>query len=68
MKKYIFLFLLSICFLPSQAQDIEMADTFYSEGKVYVVVGVLLIILTGIFFYLFATERKLNRLEKELKK
>ena len=31
-------------------------------------IGVVLIVLVGIFSYLFATERKLNRLEKELKK
>ena len=48
---------------------VEMADNFFnSNGKIYVVIGVVLIVLLGIFSYLFVTERKLNRLEKELKK
>jgi CcmD family protein len=53
----------------AQQTAVEMADNFFnSNGKIYVVIGVVLIVLVGIFGYLFATERKLNRLEKELKK
>ena len=53
----------------AQQTAVEMADNFFnSNGKLYVVIGVVLIVLVGIFGYLFATERKLNRLEKELKK
>lgn len=51
----------------SKAQEIEMADNFRGEGKIYVVVAVILIILFGIFFYLLRVEKKVNRLEKELK-
>ena len=59
----------TICFV--QAQDSlrnekpQMADAMRSNGKIYVVVAVLLIILAGLFLYLFQTDRKLTRLEQK---
>jgi hypothetical protein len=56
-----------------QAQDSlsnekpQMADAMRSNGKIYVVVAVLLIILAGLFLYLFQTDRKLTRLEQKNK-
>lgn len=50
------------------AQDIEMADKMRQDGKIYVVVAVVLVILIGFFFYLFRIEKKLNDLENRLKK
>ena len=52
------------------AQDAEMADTFRSEGKIYVVVAIILIVLAGLVTYLFILDRKMTRLERmiELKK
>jgi CcmD family protein len=47
--------------------QVPMADTFRSEGKIYVVVAVILIILFGMFFYLFRLDKKINKLEEELK-
>lgn len=47
-------------------QQIEMADTMRSEGKIYVVVAVLLLILAGFLFYLFLMDRKISRLEKKI--
>ena len=44
--------------------QVEMADAFRSDGKIYVVVLVALIILVGIFFYLFRIERKIKDLNK----
>ena len=44
-----------------------MEELFYSSGKIYVVIGVAAIILTGIFAYLFWMDRKVSRMEKELK-
>lgn len=49
----------------AQGQSVEMADTMRSNGKIYVVVAVLVIILAGILFYLINTERKLKKLEDE---
>jgi EamA domain-containing membrane protein RarD len=42
----------------------EMADLMRSNGKIYVVVGVCLIILTGLFLYVWGIDRKISRLEK----
>jgi CcmD family protein len=49
----------------AMAQQVEMADDFRGEGKIYVVVAVILVILIGIFFYLFRLERKIDKIEKE---
>ena len=47
--------------------EVEMADTFRKEGKIYVVLGVTLIILAGLFSYTVMTERKISRLERMVK-
>ena len=36
-------------------------------GKIFVVVAVLSVILIGIFVYLFVMDRKIGKLEKEMK-
>jgi CcmD family protein len=68
MKNKLLSFLFISIFLPliSNAQDIEMADSFRSEGKIYVVIAVMAIILAGIFVYLFTIGNKISRLEKKL--
>ena len=43
----------------------EMADIMRSNGKIYVVVAVVLIILLGLFAYVFMIDRKISKLEKE---
>lgn len=65
--KYLITFLLSIFSLMVKANEIEMADVMRSNGKIYVVVGVLLAILLGLILYLVSIDRKLSRLEKEVK-
>ncbi len=42
----------------------EMADVMRSNGKIYVVVAVCLLILIGLFLYVVSIDRKLSRLEK----
>ena len=44
--------------------QVEMADTFRSEGKIYTVIVIVLLILIGIFFYLYRIERKIEKIEK----
>jgi hypothetical protein len=44
----------------------EMADTMRSEGKIYVVVTILLIIFAGLITYLVMLDRKVSRIEKKL--
>lgn len=43
-----------------------MADVMRSEGKIYVVVAIILIILAGLIAYLFLLDRKLSRMEKRM--
>jgi uncharacterized membrane protein YcjF (UPF0283 family) len=49
----------------AQNNDVQMADTMRSNGKIYVVFVVALVILIGIILYLIRLDRKLTRLEKE---
>ena len=44
--------------------QVEMADTFRSDGKIYVVILVASIILIGIFLYLYRIEKKINDFNK----
>jgi hypothetical protein len=46
------------------SQQVEMADQMRANGKIYVVVGIILIVLTGFILYLFTQDRKLSRIEK----
>jgi CcmD family protein len=48
------------------AQPIEMADTLRSEGKIYVVVAILLVIFAGLIGYLYLLDRKITQIEKKL--
>lgn len=45
---------------------VEMADVMRSNGKIYVLVGVIGIIFAGIIIYLIGTDRKISKLEKNL--
>ncbi len=49
------------------AQDAQMADTMRSEGKIYVVVAIILVIFLGLIVFLLYTDRKISRLENRLK-
>ena len=48
------------------AQDAEMADVMRSEGKIYVVVAIILVILLGLVGFLIFTDRKVSTLEKRI--
>ena len=47
-----------------QNSEVEMADKFREDGKIYVVVAVLSVILGGLITYLVVIDRKTARLEK----
>jgi CcmD family protein len=73
MKKILCVFLLLLntaIALTAQTVEInntvEMADKFRADGKIFVVVAVVCVILLGIFAYIIKTERKIHRLEKEI--
>lgn len=67
MKKIIFalLLLLSSAQLFAQAEPVEMADALRSNGKIYVVVICIVIILLGLLAYLFALDKRLKKIEKK---
>jgi CcmD family protein len=52
--------------ISAKAQDAEMADTMRSNGKIYVVVAIVLVILLGLVVYLISLDRKVSNLEKRL--
>lgn len=54
-------------FITAQAQAVSMADTFRSEGKIYVVIGVIILIFAVLFAYLIYLDLRLKRIEKEEK-
>ena len=62
-----FMLLLISLFADAQQQDTEKGpinEFFRSNDKIYVIVGVLLIIFTGIIIFLISLERKISRLEQ----
>jgi len=63
-KLFLLLYLLPIITL---AQPTEMADGLRADGKIYVVVVVLLIIFAVLITYLIIIDRKISRLEKKVR-
>jgi len=70
MKKFaaltisIFLILLaSVLF--AQGEKTEIGELMRSNGRIYVVVAVMLTILAGLIFYLVRLDRKISRMERE---
>ena len=60
--------LLSVVSKAQTADKVEMADILHQNGKIYLVVLVLVTIFAGIIFLLLRVENKLNRLEKKEEK
>lgn len=67
MKQISSTLLVLFLFITAQAQTVSMADTFRSEGKIYVVIGVILLIFAVLFAYLIYLDLRLKRIEKEEK-
>lgn len=65
-KKIMMVFTLLITTLISFGQEkVEMADTMRSNGRIYVVVAVVVTILSGLILYVARLDRKITKLEKE---
>ena len=69
-KKFFATILFSSSVLLIQAQEAAgqksvMADLMRNNGKIYVVIAVMLTILTGLIVFLIRLDRKINKLEKE---
>lgn len=66
MKKIVFLIVLLLSTTVTFAQQkTEMADLMRSNGRIYVVVAVMLTILAGLVFYVVRLDKKISKLEKE---
>lgn len=66
MKK-INLFLFFLFTLAPFAAQAENPDFFRSIGKIYVVVAVILAVFLGILFFLIYLDRKITKLENQIK-
>jgi hypothetical protein len=44
--------------------NVDMADTMRSNGKIYVVIIIILTIFAGLIFYLIRLDNKLTKFEK----
>jgi CcmD family protein len=64
-KRILLSFFLMVCSDALFAQ--EMATEMRSNGKIFVVVAVLVTIFIGILLYLIRLDRKITKLEKETK-
>lgn len=70
LKRLVLLFAFSILQLAVWAQQNmdtkteEPTDFMRSEGKIYVVIAVIVVIVLGIFIYLINLDRKIKKLEK----
>lgn len=50
-------------FFVSPLLSINLTNSLYQSGKIYVVLIVLAIVLSGIFIYLFRLDKKIKNLE-----
>lgn len=67
MKKIVFSLILILSTVQLFAQDngVEMADVLRSNGKIYVVVVCIVIVLLGLLAYLFSIDKRLKKIEKQ---
>ncbi|MGX7688937.1 CcmD family protein [Flectobacillus roseus] len=71
MKKLLSFLTLMLVSLASFAQDNaagepEMADKLYADGRIYVVVAVVVTIFLGVVIYLVTLDKKILKIEKTL--
>ena len=45
-----------------------MADGLRAEGKIYVLVSIILVILAGLIYFVLRLDNKISRLEREVQK
>ena len=64
MKKLISILALILFTFFANAQEVTMADMMKENGKIFVVIAVMLTILAGLVLYLVRLDRKISRLEK----
>ncbi len=66
MRNFLLTLLAFIIGLSAHAQNkVQMADGLRAEGKIYVVVAVMLVIFITVAIYLFTIDQKIKKLEKD---
>lgn len=69
-KDIFFLFTVLFFVLVARAQDgtakSAIGETMRSNGRIYVVIAVILTILAGLILYIARLDKKMSRMEKEL--
>ena len=63
-KRVVLTLLYGIISVSLFAQNVAMAETMRSNGKIYVVVAVISVIFIGLAIYLFMLDKKISKLEK----
>ncbi|MBI1183982.1 CcmD family protein [bacterium] len=53
--------------LAAKYEPVTWDKTFRESGKIFVVVAVVLLILLSVFGYLITQDRRISKIEKELK-
>lgn len=66
-QQYFFMLLFSLLanLAIAQADNTPPVDMMRSNGKIWVVVAVVITILLGLFLYLVSLDRKIKKMEKE---
>jgi hypothetical protein len=49
----------------SAGKEVEMADQMRSNGRIYVVIAVMLTILAGLILYVVRLDKKISKREKQ---
>ena len=49
----------------ADGNKVDMADTMRSNGRIYVVVAVVVVILIGLIMYVARLDKKITRMEKQ---
>lgn len=65
MKKILSIIILILTGFTMNAQDKSLDDIMTMNGKIYVVIAVMLTILAGLVLYLVRLDRKISKLEKD---
>ncbi|MES2646645.1 MAG: CcmD family protein [Bacteroidota bacterium] len=54
-------------FAQATEEKVQMAEGLRSNGKIYVVVAVLLTVLAGLIFYVIRLDKRISRMEQQSK-
>lgn len=65
LKKIAGVIALCILTMTANAQETELGDVMTSNGKIYVVMAVVVTIVIGLFLYLLSLDRKIGKMEKK---